>query len=94
MAALYYVMVKRNPDAYAKLAKELLRTGEFETNGYIVRPNHSSAEKMYETNPSLPAFTRLRMPEVDWLVLATSRSGESNFGYDGMENGALDVKAQ
>lgn len=90
MAALYYVMAKQRPDEYEKLAKELHRTGEFEIRGYVVKPNQSAEEKMYATDPAGSDFKNLYMPEVDWIVLASSRSGESNFGYDGMENGSLD----
>lgn len=45
---------------------------------------------MYSIDPADSDFENLKMPEVDWIVLASSRSGESSFGYDGLENGSLD----
>lgn len=91
MAALYYAMVKTHANEYKKLTKELLRTGEYRTPyGYTVKPNSSAAEKMYATKPDSQEFKNQRIPEVDWLVMATSRSGESNFAYDGIETGSSD----
>ncbi|GAA3784572.1 hypothetical protein [Flavobacterium ginsengiterrae] len=93
MAALYYAMTKRDPQAYEKLAKELFRTGEYNIGTYIVKP-HEKALSMYETKPTDSNYKSMIMSEIDWIVLATTRSKESlngQFVYNGFENGDMDM---
>lgn len=93
MAALYYAMAKRDPKGYEKLAKELFRTGEYAISSYILKP-HEKALSMYDVNPSYDNYIAMEMPEIDWIVLATTRSKESlndYFVYNGFENGDIDM---
>jgi hypothetical protein len=93
MAALYYAMAKRDPKAYEKLAKELFRTGEYTIGSYIIKP-HDKALSMYDTKPTESNYQAMDMPEIDWIVLATTRSKESlnsQFVYTGFENGNMDM---
>ncbi|MDP5201509.1 hypothetical protein Q9Q97_18080 [Flavobacterium sp. DG2-3] len=93
MAALYYAMIKRDPQAYEKLAKELFRTGEYAIGSYVIGP-HEKALNMYETKPTDSDYISMGMYEIDWIVLATTRSKESlnsQFVYNGFENGNIDM---
>jgi hypothetical protein len=93
MAALYYAMIKRDPKAYENLAKELFRTGEYKIGTYVVKP-HEKALSMYETKPTDSNYKSMGMHEIDWIVLATTRSKESlnsQFVYNGFENGDVDM---
>ncbi|MFD2940660.1 hypothetical protein [Flavobacterium notoginsengisoli] len=93
MSALYYAMIKRDPKAYENLAKELFRTGEYKIGTYVVKP-HEKALSMYETKPTDSNYKSMGMSEVDWIVLATTRSKESlnsQFVYNGFENGDVDM---
>lgn len=93
MAALYYAMIKRDSKAYEKLAKELFRTGEYTINNYIIKP-HEKALSMYDVKPTDSNYKSMRMKEIDWIVLATTRSKESlnsQFVYKGFENGDMDM---
>jgi len=93
MAALYYVMIKHNPKTYENLAKELFRTGEYKIGTYVVKP-HEKALSMYETKPTDSNYKSMGMSEIDWIVLATTRSKESlnsQFVYNGFENGDMDM---
>lgn len=93
MAALYYAMAKKDSNAYEKLAKELFRTGEYRISNYIVKP-HEKALSMYDVKPSDVTYKAMRMPEIDWIVLATTRSKESlnsHFVYNGFENSNIDM---
>jgi hypothetical protein len=87
MAALYYVMALRRSDSYKKLTIELHRTGIYQSSpSYVIRP----VKSMYEIKPSNWKFRQMRMWDADWIVLAGTRSGESNLRYDGIESGSLD----
>lgn len=93
MAALYYAMIKRDSKSYEKLAKELFRTGEYTIGNYILKP-HEKALSMYEVKPTDSNFKSMRMQEIDWIILATTRSKESlnsQFVYNGFENGNVDM---
>lgn len=93
MAALYYAMAKKYPSAYEKLAKELFRTGQYHIGSYVLK-THDKALSMYETNPSDHNYKAMKMPDIDWIVLATTRSKESlnsQFVYNGFENGDVDM---
>jgi hypothetical protein len=93
MAALYYAMIKRDAKAYEKLAKELFRTGEYSIGSYVIKP-HEKALSMYEVNTSYDNYIALKMAEIDWIVLATTRSKESlnsQFVYNGFENDEIDM---
>ncbi|OXG09020.1 hypothetical protein B0A64_03230 [Flavobacterium araucananum] len=93
MAALYYAMIKRDAMAYEKLAKELFRTGEYAIGSYILKP-HEKALSMYDVKTSYDNYIALKMAEIDWIVLATTRSKESlnsKFVYNGFENDDLDM---
>jgi hypothetical protein len=93
MAALYYAMLKRDANAYKKLAKELFRTGEYTISSYILKP-HEKALSMYETKPNDSNYVAMQMFEIDWIVMATTRSKESlnnHFVYNGFESGKTDM---
>ena len=93
MAALYYAMIKRDASAYKKLAKELFRTGEYKIKNYIIKP-HKDALSMYEMKKSNPSYKAMKMFEIDWIVMATTRSKESSneyLVYKGTESGKIDM---
>ncbi|WP_157472583.1 type VI secretion system tube protein TssD [Flavobacterium aquidurense] len=93
MAALYYAMIKRDAKAYEKLSKELFRTGEYAIADYVIKP-HEKALSMYEVRTSYDNYIALEMAEIDWIVLATTRSKESlnsQFVYNGFENDEIDM---
>ncbi|AMC34102.1 hypothetical protein [Janthinobacterium sp. B9-8] len=49
---------------------------------------------MYEIDPAdHDGYKRMRMWEVDWIVLAGTRSSESDLGYHGLESGSWDQYA-
>ncbi|MGC0151477.1 hypothetical protein ACPRNU_03320 [Chromobacterium vaccinii] len=86
MAALYYVTIKRSPDRYRKIAHELHRTGLCKIDDFSIKPSDS----MYEIKPKDSDYQHMRMWEADWIVLAGTRSSESNLGYHGIETGSWD----
>ena len=45
---------------------------------------------MYHIKPTDNNYKNMKMEEVDWIVLASSRSSESNLRYDGIETGSFD----
>ncbi len=92
MAALYYVLAKKDPMGYEKLAKELHQKGESNYNGYALKP-HEDALEMYDMNPKSADYKTVNMPLVDWITLATTRSKESSLYkmvYRGIEYGSMD----
>ncbi|QEL54878.1 hypothetical protein [Chromobacterium paludis] len=86
MAALYYVTIKRSPDRYRKIAHELHRTGLCKIDDFTIKPSDS----MYEIKPKDSDYEHMSMWEADWIVLAGTRSSESNLGYHGIETGSWD----
>ncbi|WP_144410383.1 hypothetical protein [Chromobacterium vaccinii] len=86
MAALYYVTIKRSPDRYRKIAHELHRTGLCKIDDFTIEPSDS----MYEIKPKDGDYQHMHMWEADWIVLAGTRSSESNLGYHGIETGNWD----
>lgn len=90
MAALFYAMAQKNSGRYQRLATELHRKGEFTIDDYAVKPNSLVAERMYEVKTSDSDFQQLSMWEADWILLATTRSGESMLAFDGLGIGTSD----
>ncbi|MBE7635072.1 hypothetical protein G1K75_12620 [Tenacibaculum finnmarkense] len=94
MVALYYVLLKKDAEAYIKLAKEVHRKGTATINGYTVEP-HPKAFEMYDIKPTQnPGYINMGMTEIDWIVLAVTRSKESlnsAFVYKGVEDGDMDM---
>ncbi|MET3047506.1 hypothetical protein, partial [Flavobacterium covae] len=93
MAALYYAMLKRDSKEYKKLAQNLFRTGEYSIEKYIIKP-HEKALSMYDVKPTDSNYIAMGMFEIDWIVLATTRSKESlndKFVYKGFEDGNIDM---
>ena len=93
MAVLYYALLKRDGGAYKKLAKNLFRTGEHTIGKYIIKP-HDKALNMYDVKTTDSNFKAMAMFEIDWIVLATTRSKESlhsKFVYTGFEDGNIDM---
>lgn len=93
MAALYNALIKKDSKRYLKIVKDLLRTGECVLDNYTIAP-HPQALEMYDVHPKRTQdFRSMGMFEVDWLVLATTRSKEStrNLIYKGKESGKLDM---
>ena len=87
MACLYYILIQRDKSLYLKIAVELHRTGIYKfSNGYTIAPNSS----MYDIKTTDSDYANMKMDEVDWIVLASSRSSESNLKYDGIETGTFD----
>lgn len=89
MAALHYLFAGLEPERFRTTAIELHRSGEASLGAFLLKPNIAAAEKMYAVDPRDERFTRLRMFELDWLMLATSRSSVSRLAYDGFEDGFL-----
>lgn len=90
MACLYYILIQRNKSLYKEVAIELHRTGTYHfSNGYTIKPKAS----MYDIKPTNQDYKSMKMAEADWIVLASTRSGESNIGYDGIEKGIPDQLA-
>ena len=75
MASLFYLLAKKDGKGYIKLAKELFRTGEYKYNKYTIKP-HEDAVEMYSVNPYKDK-NHPRLPEVDWLTLASVSSKEA-----------------
>lgn len=94
MAALYYTLIKKDPNLYLKIVKELFRTGECRLNDFVIKP-HDEALSMYNMDPRSSDYRTVSMPYVDWIVLATTRSRESfffdNLVYKGVEKGSMDM---
>lgn len=90
MAALFYLMAQNKPGPYQKLATELHRKGQLKIGDYMVKPHSAAEDTMYELKPTEERFTELRMSEVDWIVLAVSRSSESLLAFDGLGTGGTD----
>ncbi|WP_333613519.1 hypothetical protein [Psychrobacter sp.] len=87
MACLYYILIQRDKYFYKKVAIELHRTGSYTfSNGYKIEPNSS----MYDIKPTDSSYVKMKMDEADWIVLASTRSSESNLRYDGIETGSFD----
>jgi len=87
MACLYYILIQRDKTLYLKIAVELHRTGTYKfSNGYTIGPNSS----MYDMMITESDYANMKMDEVDWIVLASSRSSESNLKYNGIETGTFD----
>lgn len=91
MAAVYYAMLRKHPQEYKKLATELHRTGHYLVNENDLVPDKS----MYEVDPEeviaagkshRTTFADMQMPEIDWIVLAGTRSTLSNLSYNGLES--------
>ena len=94
MAALYYILIKKDSALYLKIANELFRTGECKVNDFTIKP-HSEALTMYDMDPKSSDYKTVNMPYVDWIVLATTRSREAflfdNLVYRGIERGNIDM---
>ncbi len=94
MAALYNVLIKKDSSLYLKIAKELYRTGEVTVNNFEIKP-HKEAYSMYDMNPNSSDYKTVKMPEVDWIVLATTRSREAflfdKLVYKGVERDDMDM---
>ncbi|QYS92314.1 hypothetical protein JJC04_07400 [Flavobacterium covae] len=87
MAALYYAMLKRDSKEYKKLAQNLFRTGEYSIGKYIIKP-HEKALSMYDVKTTDNNYIAMGMFEIDWIVLATTRSKVSlndKFVYKGLK---------
>ncbi len=93
MACIFYLLAKNNFAGYKKLAEDLHQKGEATLNNYTITPN----EKMFDVNPetdeNYPAYRKYStgqpinppdlMPYVDWITMASVRSGDSFWGYSG-----------
>ncbi|TDM06303.1 MAG: hypothetical protein C4K60_17100 [Ideonella sp. MAG2] len=90
MAALFYLMAQNKPGPYQTLATELHRKGQLKIGDYMVKPHSAAEDTMYELKPSDDRFMNLEMSEVDWIVLAVSRSSESSLAFDGLGTGSTD----
>lgn len=94
MAALYNVLIKKDSSLYLKIAKELYRTGEITVNNFEIKP-HKEAYSMYDMDPKSTDYKTVKMPEVDWIVLATTRSREAflfdKLVYKGVERDDMDM---
>lgn len=93
MASLYNALIKKDSKRYLKIVKDLIQTGECNLDNYIIAP-HAQAIEMYDMHPkNSQDYKSMGMFEVDWLVLATTRSKEStrNLIYKGKESGKLDM---
>jgi hypothetical protein len=90
IAAVYYAMLKRDAREYKRLAIELHRTGIYrperhgvETGYKIVTPFH-----MHNINPATDKkYQATKIWDIDWIVLAGTRGGESILGYNGTSGG-------
>ena len=79
MACLFYIIAKNDPIGYEKLSKELHSKGTTKYNQYIIEAGYP---EMYEVNPKT-SKEHPRIPEIDWISLASTRSKESSIGYKG-----------
>ncbi|RFZ89978.1 hypothetical protein D0C36_23765 [Mucilaginibacter conchicola] len=94
MAAIFYCFLRIDSGSYSNLALELHQKGTVTLNQYTVKPNSA----MYDMQPTAentkypgsrkysdgtPINPPRLMPLVDWIVLASTRSSESNLGYTG-----------
>ncbi|WP_376777383.1 hypothetical protein [Flavobacterium covae] len=94
MASLYNVLIKKDTSIYLKIAKELFRKGEITINNFKIKP-HEKAYTMYNMNPKSSDYKNVQIPEVDWIVLATTRSREAflfnKLVYKGIEKSNMDM---
>ncbi|MEM0940633.1 MAG: DUF4280 domain-containing protein [Bacteroidota bacterium] len=84
MACIFYLLAKNHPSGYYDLVDKLHKRGEVTHNGYIVEPHENAKKEMYDTDPAT-SNDYPRIPEADWITMATTRSKESDFGYVGKE---------
>jgi len=79
MANIFYILAKTDPAGYRQMALKLHQTGTATHNSYTIEPGDPT---MYDTKPSAESFPA-RIPEIDWIVMASTRSKESSLGYTG-----------
>ncbi|RYD53155.1 MAG: hypothetical protein EOP52_03170 [Sphingobacteriales bacterium] len=79
MANIFYILAKTNPSGYEQLALKLHQTGTATLNSYTIAPGE---KEMYDVVPKKTPYPT-RIPEIDWVVMASTRSKESNLGYSG-----------
>jgi len=86
VAIIFYLLAKKERDAYKKSALELHRIGFSQNHEYVIEP---SDKTIYEMNPSSQEYPSSgntkdsRMPRVDWITMVSARNKESLFGYTG-----------
>lgn len=94
MAAIFYCFLKIDSGDYNNIALELHQKGTVALNQYTIKPNSSMYDmKPFADNEKYPGMRKYSdgtainppklMPLVDWIVLASARSSESNLGYSG-----------
>lgn len=79
MANIFYIFAKVDPAGYRTMALKLHQTGTATHNSYTIEPGDAM---MYETDPAGARFPK-NIPEIDWIVMASTRSKESSLGYTG-----------
>jgi hypothetical protein len=83
MAALYYLMIKKDAQAYKRLAIELHRTGIYDTGKCVIAPKNPV---MFDISPQTnQRFKNMLMWDADWIVLGGTRSSESSVDYDALD---------
>ncbi|WP_118975050.1 hypothetical protein [Taibaiella koreensis] len=81
MACIMYLLAKKDPDGYEKMALQLHQQGQVTYKDYAIKP----WKGLLEMNPADAAckYPSSSMPYADWITLASLRSSESWVGYKG-----------
>jgi hypothetical protein len=79
IACIFYLLASDHPDIYKRSILELHRTGCVLIHSYRIEP----PEGMYEVDPKTNTDYPKGMALADWISLASVRSMESAWGYQG-----------
>lgn len=78
IACIFYLLAEDNPLLYRRSVLELHRVGFVLIHTYTIQPPTS----LYDMNPASDDYPK-GMPGADWIILASTRSKESFWGYRG-----------
>lgn len=79
IACIFYLLASDYGDIYERSILELHRAGSVLIHSYSIEP----PESMYEMDPQTNSEYPKGMPLADWISLASVRSMESAWGYQG-----------
>lgn len=84
MACIFYLMAKQDGEGYKKFVMTLHQRGEAEYNGYAIKPGNTFyQDSFFDMDPQSSDYPP-KMPQADWIALASTRNHESTFyAYEG-----------
>jgi len=80
MACIFYIFAKNDKNGYENFAKSIHRKGKATYKGYTIVVE----KEIYNTNPNTTIDYPSGIPEIDWIVMVTTRRNESILGYSGL----------